>query len=85
MNYYHGSPFKFDKFDFSKSKSPQKTMHITPHLEYAKQFAINENGKGYVYTIIIKSEDPNIEYNQYMSNVSFRSDFDLEIINIEEV
>ena len=86
MNYYHGSPEKFDKFDLSKSKSEfVKVIHLTPHKKYAIDFATKYSGSGYLYTVNVKDEDSNRQYHESMSNVSFAQTDNLEITNIEFV
>ena len=86
MEYYHGSPEKFKVFDLSKSKSEfTKVIHLTPHRHYAIDFATKDTGSGYLYTVKIKGEDPNIQYHEWMSNVSFAQIDNLEITNIEFV
>lgn len=86
MEYYHGSPEKFEQFDLTKSKSEfTKVIHLTPHRHYAIDFATKDNGSGYLYTVIVKNEDPNRQYRESMSNVSFAQIDNLEIINTEFV
>ncbi len=81
--YYHGSPHKFDKFDFTKSKG--YGMCLTPHRDYAIQFAKKEGGKGYLYTIRDLTQDTNIQYNEFLQNVTIASDKNIQIIGVEEV
>lgn len=86
MNYYHGSPEKFDQFDLTKSKSEfVKVIHLTPHRHYAIDFATKDNGSGYLYTVIVKGDGPHRQYHSGMSNLSFAQTDNLEIINTEFV
>jgi len=81
--YYHGSPHKFSKFDFTKSKG--FGMCLTPHRDYAIQFAKKENGKGYLYTIKHLTQDPDIQWSEWLQNVTIGNDIDFQIIEVEEI
>lgn len=82
MYYYHGSKAKFDTFDFAYSKNNR--IHLTPHLEYAKSFAIKDNDIGYIYVVSVKGYD-DITYHEYMNNVCFASLDNIKIVEIIEL
>ncbi|MCK9447268.1 hypothetical protein M0Q50_10495 [bacterium] len=84
MYYYHGSKTKFDTFDFTYSKNDIKVIHLTPHLEYAKSFAIKDNDIGYIYVVSVKGYD-DIIYHEYMNNVCFASLDNIKIVEMIEV
>ena len=64
LTLYHGSFYKFDRFDFSKlsKQGSQNTygvgVYLTDNIDYAKSYISGENGsigeKGYLYEVVLK-------------------------------
>lgn len=80
MNYYHGSPYEFEKFNLESIS----IVHLTPHIEYAMGFAFKDSDEGYLYEVEVKGHE-HIEYTTAMSNICFASDDKLEIIKMTKV
>ena len=94
MDYYHGSYQNFNEFDFTKSNSGlgnnsgAKVMFLSPDRKQAIDFAVKACEKhsksvGFIYTVKILSEDPNIKYRSEMISVSINGE--IEIIKKEKI
>ena len=78
MLYYHGSPKLFKEFDVEKASKDLKVIHFSPHINYAKVFAVKQTGRGWLYTVNIKGQE-NLKYSPFMQNVCIK---DLSIVKI---
>lgn len=82
MNYYHGSPIFFKEFD----KNVQPLIHLTPHIDYAMNFALKDDvDYGYLYEISVEGYEDK-EYNEGMVNMTIQSDSPIiKIVDIKRV
>jgi len=82
MNYYHGSNKFFKEFDLDKcNKDFYTVVHLTPHKQYAINFANNLEGPSHLYEVSVKGQET-IEYREFMMNQSYASLDKLKIVKI---
>lgn len=83
MLLYHGSNKLFDDFDFNKAET--KTICLSPHIEYARDYAFLKvekfGGTPYLYEVEEECHK-NINYKDYMQNISFGDKAKLKIVNV---
>jgi hypothetical protein len=88
MNLYHGSNTFFEEFDFDKSLSDFPQIHLTPHKQYAIDYALykteNFGGTPYLYTVEVELYKDR-EYNEAMCNMIYGSYAILKIIKSEKL
>ena len=60
-------------------------IHLTPHKEYAKHFALKDGAtEGWIYTIEVEGQE-DIEYHEGAQNISTRNIDGLKILDTEKV